>query len=93
MQEAICEITDPAGDPVIVMRQGEPLPFVQGALGHASWDVTARHYAQRVPAAGMQPVWLEAGDVWPDRLALLRNVGTSDESAASPSVTRQHSPS
>jgi integrase len=72
---------------------GAPLPFVQDALGHASWDVTAKHYAQWVPAAGAQPVQLEAGDVWPDRLALLRNVGKSDEVAASPLVTRRRSPS
>jgi len=72
---------------------GAPLPFVQDALGHASWDVTARHYAHWVPAAGAQPVGLEAGEVWPDKLASLRNVGKSGESAASPSVTRQHLPS
>jgi len=48
---------------------GAPLPFVQECLGHASWDVTAKHYARWVPAAGMETARLEAGEVWPDVLA------------------------
>ncbi len=52
------------------MSLGAPLPFVQQALGHANWAVTAEHYARWVPEVEFIDVpRLRPGEVWPDLLA------------------------
>ena len=55
-----------------LLSLGAPLPFVQKALGHANWAVTAEHYARWVPGAEcINPPRLGEKDVWPDVLARL----------------------
>jgi integrase len=61
---------------------GAPLPFVQKALGHANWAVTAEHYARWVPHAEcIEPARLGKGDVWPDVLARLEGEAGGHASA------------
>ena len=44
---------------------------VSQQLGHATWAVTARHYAGWVPKSYVEPMRLAPGEVAPDLLARL----------------------
>jgi integrase len=58
---------------------GAPLGYISAQLGHASVDVTARHYARWCgsPEDGARvPIPLEEGSIYPD---LLERLGASDE--------------
>ncbi len=68
---------------------GAPLPFVQAALGHSNWAVTAEHYARWVPEVdGMEAPRLQPGEVWPDLLARVMEEDSPRHVRAESSLTR-----
>src|SRR5262249_16420136 len=73
-----------------LLSAGIPQAYVSQQLGHATWAVTAHHYARWIPGDYVEPTRLEPGEVPADLLARLpARITVSDATSADTSAIRQ----
>ena len=63
-----------------LLTAGVHVAYVSQQLGHATWAVTAAHYARWVPKPYVEPMRLASGEVPPDLLARLTVPSQADVS-------------
>jgi integrase len=79
-----------------LLTAGVHVAYVSQQLGHATWAVTAGHYARWVPKSYVEPMRLAPGEVPPDLLARLvipsQDNVSEDVSHASATGMKEESP-